>query len=118
METTSILAVDDDMGMLKILSKCLNSGGYKVLTAQNGEEAIGILNSANPELIIADVMMPGMNGYELCRHIRSAGNNDIPFIFCSSLSKIPERIKGLWIGADDYIVKPFNPTELLLKVEK
>lgn len=118
MDIINILAVDDDPNMLKIHSKSLEAGGYTVTVAERGEEALKLLKSFTPELIIADVMMPEMNGYELCREVRSMGNEDIPFIFCSALGKLPERIKGLWIGADDYIVKPVNATELLLKVDK
>lgn len=117
-EKNSILTVDDDEAMRILLSKVLKAGGYLVTVAESGEEALQLLKSFTPELIIADVMMPGMGGYELCRQVRSMGILDIPFIFCSALGKLPERIKGLWIGADDYVVKPINSTELLIKIEK
>lgn len=113
-----ILIVDDDKSMLALLENGLQKGGYETIKAESGDAAIEILKSFTPELIIADVMMPGMNGYELCRKIRASGFNEIPFIFCSSLGKPNERIRGLWIGADDYVVKPVNLVELLLKVEK
>ena len=118
MKKINILAVDDDQDMLNFYLEFLKTAGYEVVTAHNGEEALKLLESIKPELIIADVMMPGINGYELCQRIRSMGHDDVPFIFCSALSSLPERIKGLRLGADDYIVKPINGEELVLKTEK
>ena len=112
-----VLIVDDDEDILNLLSLYLEKAGLEVDTAGNGREAIRKLEVCVPELIIADVMMPEMDGYELCRHIRKLGYDSIPFFFCSSLKSIPERIKGLTMGADDYIPKPVNPHELVLKVQ-
>jgi len=111
-----VLLVDDDENSLEMLSSCLTNGGFRVVTAKNGEEALRHLDKFEPQLIISDVMMPEMSGYELCRKVRALGLDEIPFLFVSALASLPERIIGLRMGADDYIVKPINPEELLLKV--
>ncbi|OGF63631.1 MAG: hypothetical protein A2Y62_01930 [Candidatus Fischerbacteria bacterium RBG_13_37_8] len=116
MRKVNILIVDDDPEIRKFIAEVLRSGGYEVMMAENGESALLVLDSIKPELILADVVMPVINGYKLCSQVRKMGHDDIPFIFCSALDTPPERIKGLRAGADDYIVKPINPEELLLKV--
>lgn len=117
MDTVDVLIVDDDDDILNYLSTYLKSAGLKVDTATNGAEALNKLKQYLPELIISDVQMPEMNGYELCRQVRASGLTDVPFFFYSALGTLPERIKGLRMGADDYIVKPVDPEELLLKIK-
>jgi len=117
-EIINILVVDDDEDMLEFFTNCFKLADYRVVTARSGAEALSMLESFMPELIIADIMMPGIDGPELCREIRSRGFDNIPFIFCSVLGQLPERIRGLKVGADDYIVKPVNCVEVMLKVER
>jgi diguanylate cyclase (GGDEF)-like protein len=113
-----ILVVDDEPYMVKLLEYNLRKGGYQVITAYNGYEALQKLEQAKPDLIIADVKMPQMDGYELCRRLRSnAETKSIPFIFLTAKGQISERIEGLKKGADDYITKPFNPKEILARIE-
>ncbi len=116
MEIINIIVVEDDPISLKIMSKTLESGGYQVATAMDGEEALNMLKMFTPELVIADVKMPKIDGLELCQKLRQLGYHDIPFIFCSSLGDRDDRLAGLRVGADDYLVKPPDPDELLLKV--
>ncbi|MBI4851419.1 MAG: response regulator [Acidobacteria bacterium] len=117
MEPINVLLVDDDNIILKLVSTYLRMHGVSVATAQNGQEALEHLKINTPELIIADIDMPIMGGYELYRQVKISGHEDIPFFFCSAASGLPERIVGLQMGADDYIVKPINPPELLLKIK-
>lgn len=113
-----VLLVDDDDACLKVISRCLRRGGFQVAVATNGKEALKLLETHKPKLIISDVMMPDMNGYELCLNVRQRGLEDIPFLFLSALGSPPERVVGLRMGADDYIVKPVDEEELLLKVRR
>ncbi|KAF0249893.1 MAG: response regulator receiver [bacterium] len=117
MEPINVLLVDDDNIILKLVSTYLRMHSVSVATAQNGQEALEQLKLGTPELIIADIDMPIMGGYELYRQVKISGYEDIPFFFCSAASSLPERIVGLQMGADDYIVKPINPPELLLKIK-
>lgn len=117
MRIIHILLVDDDPDVLDLLGGALRGSGLGVDTARGGEEALQKLESYYPELIIADVQMPGIDGFELCRRVRASGRDDIPFFFCSALRSLPQRVAGLKIGADDYITKPVNAEELLLRVE-
>jgi DNA-binding response OmpR family regulator len=116
MQIIHVLLVDDDPDILALLSGHLTAAGIGVEAVDSGQRALERLEEFKPELIISDVQMPGMSGYELCRKVRASGHDDIPFFFCSALSSVPERIVGLRMGADDYLVKPVNPEELLLKV--
>ncbi|MBN8723266.1 MAG: response regulator [Acidobacteria bacterium] len=117
MVPTNVLLVDDDSIIIKLVSTYLRMHGVSVTTAENGQEALEHLKESTPELIIADIDMPVMGGYELYRQVKLLGYEDIPFFFCSSASSLPERLVGLQMGADDYIVKPINPPELLLKIK-
>jgi len=113
-----ILIVDDDQTILKIEEYNLKKAGYEVITAVNGEEAIRKVQEEKPDLVILDVSMPLMDGYEVCQKIREDRlKSHIPVIMLSVKKEIEDKVKGLKIGADDYIVKPFNPQELLARVE-
>jgi DNA-binding response OmpR family regulator len=111
-----VLIVDDDPEMVAFLAALFRSDGLRVETAGDGREALGRLSMARPALIISDISMPGIDGYELCRTVRARGFQDIPFIFCTVLGQKPLRVEGLHCGADDYLVKPVDPDELRLKV--
>ncbi len=110
-----ILAVDDDCSILHILKTNLEEAGYRVLTAQNGEDACSIARSAHPHLIIMDVMMPCCNGILATVRIRQESN--VPILMLSAKAEGSDRVLGLESGADDYLVKPFYRQELLARVK-
>ena len=111
---TSILIVDDEPRYLRLLEANLCTEGYEVITAQNGKEAIEMF-SANPvDLIVLDVMMPLMDGFETCQRIRQYSN--VPIIILTAKGEEYDRVRGLDVGADDYLVKPFSVMELLARV--
>ena len=111
-----VLIVDDDPDLAALFAALLQSDGLRVETVGNGSEALDRLAVARPALIISDISMPGMSGYELCRTVRARGFQDIPFIFCTVLGEQTLRFEGLRCGADDYLVKPVEAQELRLKV--
>ena len=110
-----ILAVDDDRNNLKMLAFLLGEEGYEVLTAETGRAALALLDSQHPDLVILDVMMPQMDGLEVCRRIRQT--MDIPIIILSAKGETTDKVLGLELGADDYLPKPFEPSELLARVK-
>lgn len=115
---STILLVDDDPSCTALLKRYLESEGYEVLSAKNGQQAIDLLNQTPPDLIITDVMMPKMDGYELLQEIRQDPmTNWIPVIFLSAKSLSSDRLRGLSAGANAYIVKPFNVDELMIQVK-
>ena len=110
-----ILVVDDEASIRRILETRLKMAGYNVVTAEDGEEAVELFNKTNPDIVILDVMMPKMDGYGVTREIRRV--SDIPIIILTALGDVSERITGLELGADDYVVKPFSPKELEARVK-
>jgi len=110
-----ILVVDDEASIRRILETRLKMAGYNVVTAEDGEEAVELFNKTNPDLVILDVMMPKMDGYGVTREIRRV--SDIPIIILTALGDVSERITGLELGADDYVIKPFSPKELEARVK-
>lgn len=118
MRDRTILVVDDDAGIRALVSETLTAGGFEPRAVASADEALAAAMAERPALVIADVEMPGMSGYELCRRLRSAFGNAIGFIFLSgSRTESFDRVAGLHLGADDYILKPFEPEELLARVE-
>ena len=116
-ETESILLVDDNPTNLQVLYQCLEGVGCKLLIAKNGELALSIAVKALPNLILLDIMMPGIDGYEVCRRLKSdPATADIPVIFLSALGETGDKVKGLQLGAVDYITKPFQPDEVIARV--
>jgi CheY-like chemotaxis protein len=113
-----VLLVDDDPEILEVTAEALQASGFRVDTARDGREALAFLETAEPEVVVADVEMPVMDGYELCRRVRASGRRDIPFLFCSGLGAPDARLQGLRAGADDYLQKPANPDELVLKLTR
>jgi len=113
-----ILAVDDELLNLELLEAVLMPEGFTVETAMSGKEALDIIKRVSPDLVLLDVMMPGMNGYEVCEKIRADTSlPHIPIIFVTARYKDPkDMIHGLDIGGDDYIGKPFNPSELRSRI--
>ena len=115
MTNINILVVDDEKEIADLVEIYLVSDGYKVHKAYNAEEGFKILEEQKIELVLLDIMMPGMDGLEMCRLIRE--NNNIPIIMLSAKSTDLDKILGLSTGADDYVVKPFNPLELTARVK-
>jgi PleD family two-component response regulator len=112
-----ILVVDDEPHIVQILKFTLEKAGYQVVTAENGEVALEKIKEAEPNLVILDIMMPIMDGYEVCRKMREDFKmNQIPVIMLSAKGDLPERVKGLEGGANDYLIKPYSNEELLLRV--
>ena len=114
----SILVVDDTSDSLRVLTNTLKADGYHVQPADSGELALASLATKMPELILLDIRMPGLDGFEVCRRLKSqAQSRNIPVVFLSALSEVEDRVEGLKLGAVDFISKPFRKEELLARVE-
>lgn len=113
-----VLVVDDDEDIVNIVSALLQSEGYHTLTAANGKDALAKAVTEKPDLIIADIMMPEMDGWEFCWRVREDKSlGTTPFIFLTARADVMDQIRGSEIGADDYIIKPFRKQELLKRVQ-
>ncbi len=113
-----LLLIDDDPNLILLVKDYLEFRGYDVVTAENGREALQVLEQQTPDMIICDVMMPEMDGYSLVSTIRADPKTSwIPVLFLSAKGQSQDRVKGLNIGADVYMVKPFEPEELVAQVE-
>lgn len=115
MDKYTILVVDDEKEIAELLRDYLKATGYEVLVAHNGEEALYLFNKHKPDMAILDIMMPVMDGLELCRRIRSASN--IPILMLTAKKEDSDKILGLGLGADDYVTKPFSPREVIARVQ-
>jgi len=114
MKKTSILVVDDELSIIKFLRANLESKGYEVLVAMNGAEALHIFEMELPDLVLLDIMMPKMDGFEVCRRLREW--SQVPIIMLSARGDVSDKVKCLDLGADDYITKPFGAGELIARV--
>jgi class 3 adenylate cyclase len=113
-----ILVVDDTPANVKLLGDLLASRGYAVSTAASGEEALALIGAGQPDLVLLDVMMPGLSGYDVCRRIRAEPSTALlPVVMCTSLDPQQERVKGIEAGADDFLSKPVNQAELFARVK-
>jgi DNA-binding response OmpR family regulator len=112
--TTRILVVDDEPRYVRLMEANLLAEGYHVLKAYDGQSAVEIVADKQPDLVLLDVMMPGLNGFSACERIREFSN--VPIIMVTAKGEEQDRVRGLDVGADDYIVKPFSATELLARV--
>jgi DNA-binding response OmpR family regulator len=113
-----IFVIDDEKDILEIIKVNLQNEGYNVLTFMSAEEALKSLHKETPDLIVLDIMMEGIDGYEFCKTIRSDSNfKSIPIIFLSVKSDEIDKILGLELGADDYLTKPFSVKELLSRIK-
>src|ERR1043165_6605840 len=110
-----VLVVEDDPRISDVLEYALKADGYDVVKAQRGREAIELAKRSSPELIVLDVGLPDIDGFEVCRAVRKS--SDAPIIFLTSRSDEIDRVVGLEIGGDDYVVKPFSPRELLARIK-
>ena len=111
-----VLIVDDEKNIVNILKFNLQKEGYDTLEAYDGEEGLNLAISKNPDLILLDVMLPKMIGWDVCKELRSRGSN-IPVIILTAREEEEDKVLGLEIGADDYITKPFSTRELMARVK-
>lgn len=112
--TDKILIVDDDPSLLELAQYNLEAEGYKIMTAKDGIEGMRLMYAEQPDLIILDVMMPKMDGYQVCQRVREM--SDVPVIMLTARGREEDIVKGLDLGADDYLTKPFRVGELLARV--
>ena len=112
--TAKVLIVDDDLTLLRGMQDSLEDEEYHVVTARDGQEALRLVYSERPDLIILDVMMPRLDGWQVCQRVREM--SDVPIIILTAKTEKKHIIKGLDLGADDYLVKPFDAEELLARV--
>ncbi len=112
---TSILLVDDDPQLIRLVRANLESVGYRVLIAMEAHSALELVNMKMPEMIILDIMLPGIDGYDLCQRIREFST--IPIIMLTAKVEDTDKVRGLKLGADDYLTKPFSVQELMARIE-
>jgi DNA-binding response OmpR family regulator len=114
-----LLLIDDDPNLVLLVKDYLEYRGYEVMTAENGYDALQVLASETPQMVICDVMMPEMDGYTFVNHIRNDPKTSwLPVLFLSAKGQSQDRIRGLNTGADVYMVKPFEPEELVAQIER
>jgi DNA-binding response OmpR family regulator len=114
-----ILVVDDETELLKALTIRLKTSGYEVITAQDGQEGLEKAKSLNPDLIVLDILMPKMDGYEVCRLLKfDEKYKSIPIIMLTAKAQDIDKVMGKKVGADDYITKPFETQDLIDKIKK
>lgn len=117
-EQANILIVDDTPENLRLLSNMLAAAGYKVRAVTSGTRALTSINASLPDLILLDIMMPEMNGYQVCQHLKSAEQTrDIPIIFLSALDETEDKLRAFSVGGVDYVTKPFQLPEIIARVE-
>lgn len=115
-EKPHLLIVDDDARLRSLLYKFLTENGFHVSTAEDASQAKDLLKKFDFDLAVLDVMMPGETGFELTKQIRASQNEDLPILLLTAMGEVDNRIEGLTFGADDYLTKPFDPRELLLRI--
>ncbi len=115
MNKQKIMIVDDDPNILQLINLYLTREGFDVVQAQRGDEALKLFKSAPPNLILLDVMLPGIDGWQVCREVRKVSN--IPIIMLTAKDETFDKVLGLELGADDYIVKPFDTKELVARIK-
>ena len=111
-----VLVVDDESHIREVVEYALTREGYRVSLAADGQAALDLSSRVSPDLVVLDVMLPEIDGLEVCRQVR-AGHPNLPIIMLTALGEAEERIAGLEVGADDYVTKPFSPRELILRIE-
>ncbi|MBI2955365.1 MAG: response regulator transcription factor [Chloroflexi bacterium] len=115
MKPATILVVDDEPRLVRFVKANLESVGYKVLSAGDGATALGLAETGQPDLIILDIVMPDVDGYEVCRRIREF--SDVPIVMLTAKGEEGDKVKGFDVGADDYVTKPFGAEELIARVK-
>lgn len=117
MPNMSLLVVEDDTDILNLLTYNFQVAGFDVLTAKEGYEALSLARHHHPDLVILDLMIPGLDGFQVCKELkRQEDTKNIPVIMLTARGEEVDRIVGLELGADDYVVKPFSPRELILRI--
>ena len=117
-QRASILIVDDTLANLRVLTQMLSEKGYRVRPAPNGELALASARASTPDLVLLDVRMPGMDGYEVCRRLKADPQfRDVPVLFLSALDDVEDKVAGFTAGAVDYVTKPFSVAEVLARVD-
>jgi two-component system OmpR family response regulator len=112
---TTIMAVDDDAHIRELISLYLTDEGFSIVERANGEEALEYVANNPVDMVIMDIMMPQMDGWELCRKLRELG--DMPILMITAKGESTQRIKGFQLGTDDYLIKPFDPVEMVMRVK-
>lgn len=112
---TSVLVVDDDQDLAEMLGIVLNGAGIEVDLVSRGDEAVEVFRNSQPDLVLLDIMLPGIDGIEVCREIRRESTR-VPIVMLTAKGDTHDVVKGLEAGADDYMVKPFKPSELLARI--
>ena len=115
MTEARLLVVDDEPNILELLSASLRFAGFDVVTATNGEDALAQAGATSPDLVVLDVMMPGLNGFDVARALRRGGNR-VPVVFLTAKDSTEDRVEGLTIGGDDYVTKPFSLEEVVARI--
>jgi DNA-binding response OmpR family regulator len=111
---STVLVVDDDLTVRDVVRRYLELAGHRVALADNGEDALAWIAEHDPDLVVLDLMLPGIDGLEVCRRLRQT--SEVPVVMLTALGEEENRIAGLQLGADDYVTKPFSPRELALRV--
>jgi DNA-binding response OmpR family regulator len=112
---TRLLLVDDDPHIRELIRVFLSKEGFEVIEACDGIEALAMLDSSAPDMVILDIMMPNMDGWQVCKELRE--HYDLPVLMLTAIGETQQKIKGFELGADDYLVKPFEPLELVVRVK-
>src|ERR1700704_3062471 len=116
---SKILVVDDEPDVVQLIEYNLKGAGYDVITAQDGEEALKKARASSPDLIILDLMLPQIEGLDVCKMLRrDAATAGIPIVILTAKASETDRVLGLELGADDYVTKPFSPRELVLRAKR
>ena len=114
-KSNTILMIDDDKNICRLVTIYLQNEGYEVVACNDGKEGLSAFKDAAPVLVLLDIMLPGMDGWQICKEIRSA--SDVPIIMLTAKGEVFDKVLGLELGADDYMVKPFDPKELVARVK-
>jgi DNA-binding response OmpR family regulator len=115
MEEQTILVIEDDLDIREVICLYLQKNNFQVALAGSGEEGLAMMQSVQPDLVILDILLPDMDGFEVCRDIRKLSS--VPILFLSCKKEEQDKILGLGLGGDDYITKPFSPNELIARVK-
>lgn len=119
MQKKKILIVEDEKELVKLIAFHMNIAGYETLSAKDGVEALEVCKLNKPDLIILDIMLPRIDGWEVCRRLKQdSQTSNIPIIILSALSDINDKLRGFDLGSDDYVTKPFSPRELVVRVRR
>jgi two-component system, OmpR family, alkaline phosphatase synthesis response regulator PhoP len=118
-ERKKVLVVDDEVHIVELVRVCLEDTDYEIIEAYDGQEALDKARRENPDLILLDVMLPKMDGYQVCRYLKSSDDTrNIPVVMLTAKGQEVDKVKGFQAGADSYMTKPFSPLRLLTELEE